>query len=159
MRLAPILLALTTTVSATDSSTTLWFDKPARSFHESLPLGDGRIGAMEFGGVDEERIVLNEISLWTGQELSSDDYAKMGAYQMLGEILDDLRDALHVDTVPLASPMNAFGFPNDGWKPWTLTDGAEVLVPGKFNTVPDEHGVTFMYPQGDTAAPPTSLAW
>ncbi len=77
-------------------------------------------------------------------------------YQMLGEILDDLRDALHVDTVPLASPMNAFGFPNDGWKPWTLTDGAEVLVPGKFNTVPDEHGVTFMYPQGDTAAPPSA---
>ncbi len=39
---------------------TLWFDRPASSFHQALPLGNGRIGAMVFGGVDEERIVLNE---------------------------------------------------------------------------------------------------
>src|SRR5208283_4682165 len=41
------------------SETALWFDKPASNFTESLPLGNGRLGAMMFGGVNEERIVLN----------------------------------------------------------------------------------------------------
>ncbi len=44
--------------TGSDSTTRLWFDKPARSFHPSLPLGNGQIGAMVSGGVDEERIVL-----------------------------------------------------------------------------------------------------
>jgi alpha-L-fucosidase 2 len=47
-------------------TTTLWFDQPTRRFHRSLPWGNGRLGAMVFGGVDEERIVLNEGSLWSG---------------------------------------------------------------------------------------------
>ena len=58
--LITLLLALTSSGIAADSTTILWFDKPARTFHQSLPLGNGRIGVMVFGGVDEERIVLNE---------------------------------------------------------------------------------------------------
>ena len=57
---------------AAESTTTLWFDKPATSFHQSLPLGNGRIGAMVFGGVDEERIVLNESSVWSGSRQDAD---------------------------------------------------------------------------------------
>src|SRR4030095_13619421 len=41
----------------------IWFDKPATQFTQSLPLGNGRLGAMIFGGVGEEKIVLNENSL------------------------------------------------------------------------------------------------
>ncbi|MEI6820184.1 MAG: glycoside hydrolase N-terminal domain-containing protein, partial [Verrucomicrobiota bacterium] len=52
--LIALLLAPLSALRAADSTTTLWFDKPAASFHESLPLGNGRIGAMVFGGVDEE---------------------------------------------------------------------------------------------------------
>ncbi len=44
----------------------LWFTKPASSFHESCPLGNGRLGAMDFGGVSINRIVLNESSVWSG---------------------------------------------------------------------------------------------
>ena len=45
----------------------LRFDAPAADWeHESLPLGNGFLGASVFGGVSEERIVLNEKSLWTG---------------------------------------------------------------------------------------------
>ena len=44
----------------------LWYREPARSWNEALPLGNGRLGAMVFGGVREERIALNEDSLWTG---------------------------------------------------------------------------------------------
>jgi hypothetical protein len=57
-KLLAILFATSVSALAADPTTTLWFDKPAASFHESLPLGNGRVGAMVFGGVDEERIVL-----------------------------------------------------------------------------------------------------
>lgn len=42
------------------------FDAPATHFRQSLPLGNGRLGAMVFGGFNKERIVLNEISMWSG---------------------------------------------------------------------------------------------
>ena len=45
---------------------TLWYREPAHSWNESLPLGNGRLGAMVFGGITEERVALNEDTLWTG---------------------------------------------------------------------------------------------
>lgn len=77
------LLALPLTGRASDPKTTLWFDAPATRFHESLPLGNGRIGAMVFGGVGEERIVLNESSVWSG---SPDDGNRPDAHKALPEI-------------------------------------------------------------------------
>jgi len=50
----------------------LWFDTPAKVFTQSLPLGNGRLGAMIFGGVAEERVVLNESSLWSGSKQDAD---------------------------------------------------------------------------------------
>lgn len=50
----------------------LWFDKPATSFTQSLPLGNGRLGAMVFGGLADERIILNEGTLWSGSPQDSD---------------------------------------------------------------------------------------
>ncbi len=44
----------------------LWYDEPAEEWVEALPLGNGRIGAMVFGGVRQECIRLNEESLWAG---------------------------------------------------------------------------------------------
>ncbi|KAF9108975.1 hypothetical protein BGX30_008589, partial [Mortierella sp. GBA39] len=44
----------------------LQYDKPATVWTEALPIGNGRIGAMVFGGVAEERIQLNEDTLWSG---------------------------------------------------------------------------------------------
>ena len=62
---ACMVLASAWSLGAVDSGqlspeTTIWFAAPAKDFTESLPLGNGRLGAMMFGGVDEERIVLNE---------------------------------------------------------------------------------------------------
>lgn len=62
---------------------TLRFDKPATHFTASAPLGNGRLGAMVFGSPDRERIVLNEISMWSG---GIEDPNRKGAYQYLGEI-------------------------------------------------------------------------
>ena len=69
--LGSILLASLTTVWA-DPSTSLRFSTPAARFQQSLPLGNGRLGAMVFGGVDEERIVLNESSMWSGSPEDND---------------------------------------------------------------------------------------
>lgn len=48
------------------------FDAPARSFTESLPLGNGRLGALVYGHTSKERIALNEISLWSGGPQDAD---------------------------------------------------------------------------------------
>lgn len=66
----------------------LWYDAPAQKWSaEGLPLGNGRLGCMVFGGVDRERIQFNEDSLWTGDENPSGNYDTMGAYQNFGEVL------------------------------------------------------------------------
>ncbi len=44
----------------------LWYRRPAASWNEALPIGNGRLGAMVFGGVEKERIQLNEETLWDG---------------------------------------------------------------------------------------------
>lgn len=44
----------------------LWYDRPAANWEEALPIGNGRIGAMVFGGTAAERLQLNEETLWTG---------------------------------------------------------------------------------------------
>lgn len=44
----------------------LWYTKPARNWNEALPIGNGRLGAMIFGGAKEELIQLNEATLWSG---------------------------------------------------------------------------------------------
>lgn len=51
----------------------LWYRQPAKVWTEALPVGDGRIGAMVFGGVASERIQLNEHTLWSGHPVADDD--------------------------------------------------------------------------------------
>lgn len=60
-----------------------YFDKPASIWEESIPLGNGRIGMMPWGGIERERVVLNEISLWSGNKQDADNPE---AYKYLGEI-------------------------------------------------------------------------
>ncbi|HET7534968.1 MAG TPA: glycoside hydrolase N-terminal domain-containing protein, partial [Candidatus Didemnitutus sp.] len=45
---------------------TLWYEHPATQWVEALPVGNGRLGAMVFGGINLERIQLNEDTLWAG---------------------------------------------------------------------------------------------
>lgn len=66
----------------------LWYDKPAEQWVEALPLGNGRLGAMVFGGVDRELIRLNEGSLWSGGPRK--DNVNPGA----SDYLEPLRQAL-----------------------------------------------------------------
>lgn len=54
--------------------------------NEALPIGNGRIGGVLFGGVERERLQFNEDSLWTGGENPSGEYDSMGHYQTLGDL-------------------------------------------------------------------------
>ncbi|SHF36038.1 glycoside hydrolase family 95 protein [Dysgonomonas macrotermitis] len=60
-----------------------YYNSPATIWEESVPLGNGRIGMMPWGGIDRERIVLNEISLWAGSKQNADN---PDAYKYLKEI-------------------------------------------------------------------------
>ena len=48
-----------------DFSQLLWYDRPAEAWTDALPLGNGRLGAMVFGGIGHERIALNDDTLWS----------------------------------------------------------------------------------------------
>ncbi|MBL8205564.1 MAG: glycoside hydrolase family 95 protein [Blastocatellia bacterium] len=50
------------------SAQKLWYRQPAVKWEEALPIGNGRLGAMVFGGVQEERLQLNEDTIWAGEK-------------------------------------------------------------------------------------------
>ena len=65
-----------------DPSLVLWYERPAASWEtQALPVGNGKLGGMVFGGTPIERIQLNEKSVWEGSTNT------FGAYQTLGDIL------------------------------------------------------------------------
>ena len=67
--LGAMALALSGCQRATDSceTTELWYAQPAEVWMESLPIGNGRLGAMTYGGIEEEKLALNESTMWSGQ--------------------------------------------------------------------------------------------
>lgn len=65
---AAMLVAFAAAANAAQAGTPkLWYQTPAKEWMEAVPLGNGRIGAMVFGGIDRDRIALNEVTLWAGQ--------------------------------------------------------------------------------------------
>ena len=80
-------------LGAPDEKLVLWFQQPARNpMNEALAIGNGRMGALVFGAPDAERLSINESSLWTGDENPGGNYDTMGAYQVFGNVLINLRD-------------------------------------------------------------------
>ncbi len=72
---------------------TLWYDKPAKEWNEALPVGNGTLGAMIFGGVKEELIQLNEQTLWTGGP------ANLNPNPTAQQYLQPVRDAILKDSI------------------------------------------------------------
>ena len=73
------------TVVAAEPELKLWYGQPAATNHwnEALPVGNGRLGAMVFGGIQVERLQLNESGVWSG---NPQVYDRVGAHQSLSEI-------------------------------------------------------------------------
>jgi hypothetical protein len=76
-------------------------------------------------------------------------------YQMLGEIDDQLRAALPIDVIGIPGRKSIFGTESRDWKPFTLFDGTECLVPGQFNVTRAPDAGWHMYPEGDTSVRPS----
>lgn len=68
----PALIIFCRTEQQTDARWLMWYDKPAEQFIEALVLGNGRMGATVYGGIDNERISLNEMTLWSGEPVDVD---------------------------------------------------------------------------------------
>ncbi len=84
-RLVALALAAWAAAPGSLAQDSLWYRQPANLWVEALPVGNGRLGAMVFGGPSHERIQFNEQTVWTGEP---HDYAHKGAVQSLGKIRD-----------------------------------------------------------------------
>ena len=78
----------------------VWFDKPAGQWVEALPIGNGRLGAMVFGGVERERVQFNRDTLFDGKP---HDYAHQGAVKHLPAIRQLLFDGKQKEAHDLAN--------------------------------------------------------
>lgn len=104
----------------------LWYTKPATDWEkESLPIGNGRLGAMIFGGLGEDRILLNEDTLWSGEPLDKTNPAAEAA-------IDEVRRLVFAGKYRLAQDLleqEMFGPWNQSYLPmadlvmdWGTTD-------------------------------------
>jgi len=66
---------------------TLWYRQPAAQWVEALPVGNGRLGGMVFGGVEQERVQLNEDSLWSGGPQDADNPDALAALPEIRRLL------------------------------------------------------------------------
>ena len=104
----------------------LWYKKPAQTWTEALPVGNGRLGGMIYGDFRHENIQLNEESVWAGTKMNNNN---SGATAHLGEIQQaifqneykkalELSNKYLVGTPPNVRSYQPLGnlFVNYGWK-------------------------------------------
>jgi len=131
-------VALSVTSVAASADNVLWYDKPATDcMTQALPVGNGRLGGMIHGDPALERVVLNENSLWTGDEkTATGGYDQMGSYQVLGTLLIDT--SARPDAVPAKVPTVVCVSKQE---PYWQHEGIEASVDGdagtKWCVVPD----------------------
>jgi alpha-L-fucosidase 2 len=107
MQLNPIRLALLSFISVLVSISSpgqhndlkLWYDQPAANWNEALPVGNGKLGAMVFGGVTNERLQLNEETVWSGEDF---DFVNPKAKASLKHVRRLLFDGKYVEAQRLA---------------------------------------------------------
>lgn len=87
-------VTITSNNTPPENELALWYKQQAKEWVEALPIGNGRLGAMVFGGVPEERIQLNEDTLWAGQPVERD---RKGAYQHLARARQLIFDGKYVE--------------------------------------------------------------
>ena len=88
------------TNTSAQSRHVLWYNQPAEFFEESLVLGNGKMGATVFGGVNSDKIYLNDATLWSGEPV----HANMNPFAY--ENLPAIREALNNENYKLAEELN-----------------------------------------------------
>ena len=100
----------------------IWFSHPAGKWEEALPIGNGRLGAMIFGGIEGERIALNQDSIWYGGPV---DRVNPNAR----ENLDEVRSLLLRGKIPEAEDMLRLAFSGtpQGERPYQALGDLEIF--------------------------------
>lgn len=101
----------------------LWYDQPAKVWEETLPLGNGRLGMTPDGGISKEKIVLNDITLWSGSPQDANNYE---AYKSLPEIRKLIMEGKNDEAQDLVNKNFVCKGPGSGGAQW-----------GKFQTLGD----------------------
>lgn len=98
--------------SQTDTDLKLWYDAPARQWTDALPLGNGRLGAMIFGTPAQERIQINEETIWGGGPHNNVNYAaKDGLEQIRTALWEGRRSDAQALCDEYISSRSAHGMP------------------------------------------------
>lgn len=124
-----LLLCAITVAAAADGPLTLWYRQPAAQWVEALPIGNGRLGAMIFGGVANERLQLNEDSLWAGGPYNPDN---PDAHDALPEVRRLLFAGSYADAAKLitdkvlAKPLRQMPYETIGNLQLTFPEGSPV---------------------------------
>jgi len=100
--LMTMLVTTLTTSSQEQAPMVLQYDRPADFFEESLPIGNGKLGALVYGGTDDNIIYLNDITLWTGKPV--DRNLDADAHQWIPKI----REALFNEDYQLADSLQHY---------------------------------------------------
>jgi alpha-L-fucosidase 2 len=107
-----------------DQSLVLWYPQPATTWTEALPVGNGRLGAMVFGGVTTARLQLNEDTLWSGHPKDCDNPAAVqylplvreavfaGDYARADELIKHMQGPFNQSYQPLGDLYLEFGAPD-----------------------------------------------
>ncbi|WP_225998959.1 glycosyl hydrolase family 95 catalytic domain-containing protein [Paenibacillus sp. BJ-4] len=96
----------------------LWYRQPAEVWEEALPVGNGRLGAMVFGGIREERLQLNEDTLWSGFPRDGVQYDVLRYLKPVRELIaaGKYKDAEHlINTYMLGCDTEAYQPLGDLW--------------------------------------------
>jgi alpha-L-fucosidase 2 len=93
----------------------LWYTEPAGDWLEALPVGNGRLGAMVFGGIEKERIQFNEDSLWTGVPR---DYINPKALEALPKVRQLLFEGKQREAEKVAMDMMSIPLRQEAYQPF-----------------------------------------
>ena len=103
----------------------LWYDRPAANWNEALPIGNGKLAAMVFGGPAREQLQLNEETVWAG---GPNNNVKPDAFPIIQRLRTLLLDMKHVEAQQLAdSAMQPYG--NSGM-PYQPVGNLFIIFPG-----------------------------
>ncbi|NKB68988.1 MAG: glycoside hydrolase family 95 protein [Candidatus Latescibacteria bacterium] len=81
---------------------TLWYTQPATEWTDALPIGNGRLGAMVYGGIEQEHLQLNEDTLWSG---GPHNYDNPDAYRHLATVREQIEQGQYLDAEATAQKM------------------------------------------------------
>ena len=90
----------------------MWYEQPAKEWMEAVPLGNGRIGAMVYGGTENETIALNEVTMWSGQpDPAEDDICGKENLKKIRDLFfkGKIEEGNHLGTQHLSGHPRSFG--------------------------------------------------